>query len=130
MLARLALVTCAFGLFLAAGCGPAKLNESKTLSLEPGDPKALDLPAQPKPQKITVEYSATEEVTVIVIKEADAKGPDGLLNADVKVNRDKALASKTGKGETFSVDVPENTAVRVIFFVKKKTDVTVKLTNK
>ena len=67
---------------------------------------------------------------MIVIKEADAKGETGLLNADVKASRDKALAVKTGKGETFSVDVPENTAVRVIFFAKKKTDVTVKLTNK
>ncbi len=127
MSARLAFVTCALGLFLAAGCGPAKLNESKTLSVESGAPVAVDLVAQPKPQKVTVEFSSAEEVSVFVMKEEDAKGEEGLLNADV--NKAKALATKKGKGETFTVDVPANTAVRVVFFTRKKTDVKVKLTN-
>ncbi len=130
MSARFALIVCAFGLFLATGCGPAKLNETKTLSVEPGAPVAVDLAAQPKPQKVTVEYSSAEDVTVLVMKEADAKGEEGLINADIPTNKAKALASKKGKGETFTADVPENTAVRVIFSGNKTTKVNVKLTNK
>ena len=129
MLVRFLFAACALGLFAASGCGPAKLNQSKTISIDAGDTQAMDLDAQPKPQKITVEFaSSAGEVSVYVYKEADAKGEPGLLNAEA--NKAKALASKKSKGETFTVDVPENTAVRVIFQADKKADVTVKLTNK
>ncbi len=129
MLVRFTFVLCALGLLSATGCGPAKLNQSQTVNLDTGDTKAIDLNAQPKPQKITVEFaSSAGDVSVFVYKEADAKGEAGLLNADV--NKAKALATKKSKGETFTVDVPENTAVRVIFQADKKADVTVKLTNK
>ena len=127
MLARFAFVACALALLVASGCGPAKLKESRTLNLDAGDVKSIDLLAQPKAQKITVEFSSAEEVAVFVFKEADAKGTSGLETAEA--NKSKALTSKKSKGETFTVDVPENTAVRVIFSAIKKTDVTAKVTN-
>lgn len=110
-----------------AGCGPGKLNESRNLSLDPGDAKAMDLPAVSKPQKLKIEFSSTDaEVTVLVFKESDAAGDDGLLSSDPK----KAIEKKTGKGETFTVDIPENTATRVIVRgATKKTDVSLKVTN-
>lgn len=128
MPARFALAACALALLFVAGCGPAKLKVSQTLNLDAGDIKSIDPPAQPKPQKITIEFaSSAGEVSVYVLKEADAKGDTGLINAEA--NKEKALASKRGTNETFTVDVPENTAVRVIFVAGKKTDVTVKVTN-
>jgi hypothetical protein len=110
-----------------AGCGPAKLDVNKTYTLDVGEAQAIDLPAIPKPQKITVEFSATAgDVTVLVFKESDAKGTDGLLDADLG----KSLGKKTGKSDSFTVDVPENTATRVIARgATKKTDVTLKVTN-
>ncbi len=117
------LVLCGF-----TGCGPAKLKQSKSFTLDAGLAQSIDLDAQKKPQKITIEYSSSaEDVYVYVYKEADAQGEEGLLNANI--NKAKALATKQGKGETFTVDVPENTAIRVIFRASKTTNVTVKLTN-
>jgi hypothetical protein len=118
----------AVALAWVTGCGPAKLNESRSWDLEAANPRAMDLPAQPKPQTLTVEFSAPEEVSVYVFKEEDAKGDDGLLNASV--NAKKALAQKKSKGETFTVDVPENTPVRVIADSGgKSTKVNLKVTN-
>lgn len=125
MCSRSALIACAFGLSTLAGCGPAKLNVSQTLSLESGVPKGLDLTAQPKPQKITVEYaSSAGEVSAYVFKASDADALE-----EPEKNKDKALATKKSAGETFSVDVPPNTATRVVFWSLKRTEVTVKLTN-
>ncbi len=125
---RFALAACALGLFLATGCGPGKLDKSSVIALDPAETKAIDLDPQPKPQKVTIEFSSSEApVTVLVFKETDARGEPGLVNAEV--NKAKALASKQSKGETFAVDVPENTAIRVVFIATKKTDVSVKLSN-
>jgi hypothetical protein len=92
-----------------------------------GDIQALDVPAITKPQKITVEFTSTSaDVTVIAVKESDARGEKGLENVDPS----KALAKKGGKSGEFNVDVPENTAIRVIVLnVTAKTDVTLKVTN-
>jgi hypothetical protein len=128
MLARLSPFILALGLGLVAGCGPAKLNETKTWpGISSGDIKALDVPAITKPQKVTVEFtSSSADVTVIAVKESDARGDKGLQDADPS----KALAKKSGKSGEFAVDVPENTAIRVIVLnVTAKTDVTVKVTN-
>ena len=125
---RLSTIFLACGALFLAGCGPAKLNESRTWELEPASPKALDLPAISKPQKLNVEFSSTDgDVLVAVFKEEDAKGEEGLVNADT--NRSKALAHKSSQGDKFSVDVPENTATRVIAFSKKKTTLNLKVTN-
>jgi hypothetical protein len=119
-----ALALCAFAFF---GCGPSKLNESKTWELD-GELKALDLPAISKPQTINVEYSSSAgDVTVYVFKEEDVKGQEGLENADSRAK--KALISKKGKGETFSVEIPENTPTRIIVSPTGKTKVTLKVTN-
>jgi hypothetical protein len=125
MMRRLAVV--AFGMLFLAGCGPSKLNENRKIQIEDGEAKAIELPAVSKPQKVNVEFNSPDsEVSVYLFKESDAKGDDGLLSSDPK----KALASKRGKSESFSADVPENTATRVIIRgAAKKTEVQVKITN-
>jgi len=126
MLVRPALFAVALGLLLAGGCGPPKLNESKTYTLEPGDANVLDFSAIPKPQKITVEFTASAaDVSVYLIK--DFKGNDGLNEPPKK---EQILESKQGKSGSFSVDVPANTATRVVVrATSAKTEVTVTVTN-
>lgn len=112
MHSRLSLIA-ALGLLCLAGCGPAKLDETKNWTLNSETPaRAMDLSAQPKPQTFTVEFTATGgDVSVFVFKEEDAKGEDGLAYAPAS----KALGSKTAStGDSFKVDVPANTATRVI----------------
>ena len=130
MLARIAFApVLAFGFLFLAGCGPAKLNQTKSLALDNEYMvRSIDLDAQPKPQKITVEFNSSDgDVEVFVFKEEDAKGQSGLESFDPK----KAVASKKGKQDTFVAEVPENTPVRVIVQGSgKKTNVEVKLNNK
>jgi hypothetical protein len=112
-----------------AGCGPAKLDVSKTYSLNVETPAhSIDLDAQTKPQTINVEFSSSEgDVSVLVFKKSDVPTDDDLLIAEPK----KAIAMKKGKTETFTVDIPENTPVRIIVRMElKKTDVQLKVTNK
>jgi hypothetical protein len=128
MLSRLlSVMIVAVGALFLAGCGPSKLNENRKLEVEDGEAKAIDLPAVSKPQKVNVEFSSSEgEVSVYLFKAEDAKGDEGLLGSDPK----KALASKKGKSDSFSADVPENTATRVIVRgAAKKTEVQFKITN-
>jgi len=130
MFSRVLPVAVAVSLLWLAGCGPGKLDQNMTLTLE-GDvaARAIDLPAVSKPQTINVEFSSSDgEVTVLVFKAEDAKKDDELQMAPSS----KALAKKRSKGESFSVDVPENTATRVVVreAEAKKTDVQVKVTNK
>lgn len=114
--------------FVLPGCGPGKLDQSRTWELDGGESRALDLPAVSKPQKINVEFSSSEgDVSAFVFKEEDAKGEDGLRNADI--NAKKAIVYKTSKADTLSADVPENTPTRVIIFAKQKTTVNLKVTN-
>jgi hypothetical protein len=122
------LAPAALCLLFLAGCGPAALNVSKTLDLETDEARAIDLDAQSKPQKITVEFKSSEgDVSVFLFKEEDAKGDEGLLTSDPT----KAIEKKKGKEDSFSADVPANTPVRVIVRgAAKKTKVDVKVTNK
>lgn len=120
----------AVGLLFLPGCLPAKLNETRTLKLdEETVATSVDLPAIQRTQKITVEFtSSATEVSVLVFKEADAKGEDGMRFA----NPEKALGKvMNSKGATFTAEVPENTATRVVVRggQGKKTEVTLKLTN-
>jgi len=114
-------------LLVAAGCGPKPINESRTLTLDTKvGAQRLEIPAAKKPQKLTVEFSSSDgEVSVLVFKAADVKDENAMLEVDAK----KALASKKGKGDTFSVDVPENTETQVVVrgHTAAKTDVTVKV---
>ncbi len=120
----------AIGSLFLSGCGPAKLNENKTLTLDAEvSARAIDLPAVSKAQTINVEFSSSDgDVTVLVFKQEDAKDNDSLPSAPSS----KALVKKRSKGESFSVDVPENTATRVVVreSAAAKTDVQVKVTNK
>jgi hypothetical protein len=122
---RPTLVAAALGLLLA-GCGPAKLNENKSYTLTPGDAQSLDLPAISQAQKITVEFtSSAVNVNVHIIK--DFKDRDGL---DAPPSKNQTLAEKQGKEGSFAVDVPANTATRVIVRgANAKTEVTLQLTN-
>lgn len=56
-----------------AGCGPAKLDETKTYSVTAGDTQMMILPKQPKPQRITVEYESNQPVDVAIYKSEDVK---------------------------------------------------------
>lgn len=115
----------AAALFLLAGCGPPKLNETRTYDLAPLEAKALDLPSVSKTQKVTVEFSSTaSELTVYLLRDSTGE-PD--VNAP---DQAKVLASKSGKADTFAVDVPANTATRVLLRgAKVDTKVTVTVTN-
>ena len=129
MRTRSALIVFVAALLFAAGCGVAKLNETKTLTLNTKVGAAsLDLPAQSKAQKITVEFASSDgDVFVGAFKLEDTKDDEAMTIAASS----KALGSKRGKADSFTVDVPENTAVRVIAreHAAAKTDVTVKVTN-
>jgi hypothetical protein len=116
------------GLLTVAGCGPAKLDVTKTYTLEPGDGRAIDLDAQSKAQTLNVDFSSTAgEINVLVMKKDDAPSDDDLLTADAA----KALASKLkAKEGTVTAEVPANTAVRVIIRDAAKTsEVKVHVTN-
>jgi hypothetical protein len=129
MLVRLAcLALIASGSLLLAGCGPAKLDVSKSWKLEPGEARSVDVAGQSKPQTINVEFkSSAGDVTVCVFKEADCKTDDDLLDTPTS----KAIVSKKGKGESFTADVPENTPVRVVARNPSETStVDLKVTNK
>lgn len=110
--------------FLAAGCGAKKINETKTLTLDKEfGARSLDIPAPTKDIKLTVDFASSEgEVTALVFKEADAAD---LIEADAA----KAIVKKKGKADNFTVDVPKGTAVRVVVRgnTAPKTDVTLKV---
>lgn len=99
-------------LLVATGCGPKPINESKTLNLDLQTPaNAVLVPAQKKAVKLTVTFAATAgEVLVFVFKESDIPNDEAMTMADPA----KALASGKGKDGTFTADVPENTATRVV----------------
>ncbi|AMV28727.1 hypothetical protein VT84_30255 [Gemmata sp. SH-PL17] len=126
---RFALAACALGLFLATGCGPGKLNKTSVVTLDAKTSAGtIQLDAQSKPQTINVEFSSSEkDVRVLVFKQEDIKDLEEAPIIDAK----KALVSKQGQADSFSVDVPANTAVTVVVrsAAAPKTEVTVKLTN-
>ena len=128
MLARITAAAAMAGLLTLSGCGPAKLDESRNWTLDPGgdSTRALDLPAQSKPQVLTVDFeSSAAEVNVGVFKDADAAKLDD-------VPWTKAIKAETGKKSgTFTADVPANTATRVVVGnTTKKTEVKVQVTNR
>ena len=118
----------AIGFLTLAGCRPAKLNDVSTISLDADSAKSRDLPAQKLPQTITVEFtSPVNEVSVLVFKQQDAPDEEALLFADPVKALGKSLNSK---GDKFSVEIPANTATRVIVRPRgKKAEVNLKITN-
>jgi hypothetical protein len=126
---RLLLIAFAPVLLAATGCGPVKINESRTLKLDAGTAaQSLKIPAPSKAIKLTVEFSSSSgDVACHVFKESDVPNEEAMTTVQPK----QALGGKRGKGDTFTVDVPEGTATRVIVreHTAKETDVTVKVTS-
>jgi len=111
-------------LLVVAGCGPAKLDVTRNISLDSQESRSVDLDPQPKPQTLTVTYEAGAELFVGVYKAADAPDLQNLPEG-------KALKSESGKKSgTLTVEVPENTATRIVIAnAKTNTDVKLHITN-
>jgi hypothetical protein len=116
-------------LLLLSGCAD-KLNITKSYEVSSVESKAIELPAQKVAQTINIDFSATgDAVSVLVFKEEDSPpGDRAISNADAT----KALGKKiNSKADKFSVDVPANTATRVVIWgTGKKSEVTIKIDNK
>jgi hypothetical protein len=131
--ARVCAVLLAAGALALAGCA-AKLNETKTASLDPADVDLVsyELQGQSAEQKLSVEVNSTDaEVDVYVVKAADAANFEVLLP---KQKVEKAMAYKQGvKADTLTATVPPKTDVKVVVALndkdRKKTSVTVKMRN-
>ncbi len=125
MPARPCLLIAALVLLAPSGCGPAKLDETKNYDLEPGDVKSIILPAQPKPQRLTVEFESNEPVDVAVYKSDDAKE---LYSLPVS----KALAIERAKTSgTLTADLgPDIATTVVVSALSKKASVKVHVTNR
>ncbi len=120
------LLTLAAAVFLlSSGCGPAKLDESRTYDLDPGEIKFLQLPAQPKPQRLTVEFEATSPIEVVIYKAEDAKDLENLPAS-------KALASEKSKttGTVVSDLNPDVATSIVVIGLGTKTTVKLHVTNR
>src|SRR5438094_579053 len=112
---------------LLAGCAAKKLNESAKLTLDREyGARGLDIPAQKRAVKAAVEFSSSDgEVDVLVFKKSDLKDDDAMTT----VEPSKALNKARGKSDSFTVDIPEGTAVMVVArgHTAAKTDVTLKV---
>jgi hypothetical protein len=124
--ARSGLVAVALALLAPAGCGPAKLNEERTYTMDATEVQTLDLPAIAQPQTVTVEFSSSASPASVYLLQ-NFKADD----AQMIPTKDQILATKQGKEGTFSADVPAKTATRVLIRgLSAKTEVKLKVTNK
>lgn len=126
MIARGCALVLAVGMVGIAGCGPGRLDESRTYNMDTHDAPYMELTPQSKAQTIKIEFeSSAAEVDVGLFRSADLKDP-----ADA--NFSKALKSEVQKKSgSFSVEVPENTATTVVLGnAKAKTDVKIHVTNR
>jgi hypothetical protein len=127
MMSRNLAAAIAVGLIFASGCGPAKLSDNRTLRMDGGEDQILELDPQPKPQKINVDFSSSGvDVSVFLYKEEDLRGKEGTAGANPAKALGKVEKAKEGH---FSVEVPPNTATKVIVQSMKKTEVKIKLSN-
>jgi hypothetical protein len=120
-------VLLAIALFGFTGCGPARLDVSKTETLDPGEAKSIICDPQSKPQTLTVEFeSSASEIIAFVINESEVKDDNLIL-----VDSSKAIAKAEGKTGKFTAEVPANTGVHVIIRgAKVKSEVKLHVTNK
>jgi hypothetical protein len=130
VLARACVLPLAAALFALAGCGPAKLEVNKTVTVDANDYNFIGLPKQPQPQKVTVEIEATQEVNVYVIDAAkEGNFPD--LSPEKQAEAAKYGKLSGAKAGTVTAEVPENTEVTVaIGGGQRKADVKVSITNR
>lgn len=130
MLARVCGVVLGAGLLALSGCGPAKLEVSKTKAIEPLDYELIGLNKQGQDQKITVEIDATEPVNVLLIDSSAEKGFE-LLSPTDQEGKAKYGKKKAIKKDSLTADVPANTAVTVaIGGGTKKSEVKFTITNR
>jgi hypothetical protein len=92
------------------GCGPARLDVLRTFDLAANSVEILEMSAQERPQKFTVEFSADTEVSVLLFRKADVPDPDAATYAAT----DKALGFRKGLRDSFTVEVPGNTATTLV----------------
>jgi hypothetical protein len=117
-------IVLAAGVFALSGCGPAKLDVTKSYTLD-GLPQMVLLDPQPKAQKITIDFEAGAEVTVLLMKKSDCpEGEEGFVPVA------KAIAYKKEKSGSFSGDLPEKTEGMVVVRGGNKIDVKLHITNK
>lgn len=108
------------------GCGPAKLDETKNYDIDPGETKFVILPAQPRPQRLTVEYDAASPVEVGIYKTDDVKDQPATLPSSKALAVDKAKAAGT-----ISADLgPDVSTTVTVTGLGKKTAVKVRITNR
>ena len=130
MLTRACVVVLVAGLFALAGCGPAKLEVNKTVTIEPNDFNMIGLPKQSQPQKITVDVDATEPVNVYVIDSAKEAGfPD--MAAEKQAEAAKYGKKLGVKKDALTAEVPENAEVTVaVGGGMKKSEVKISISNR
>ncbi|HYH67087.1 MAG TPA: hypothetical protein VD866_20495 [Urbifossiella sp.] len=128
MLTRSFLFLAAVVLLAPGGCGPAKLEETRTWTVSAsdsgmsGEVKTMMLPKQPKPQRITVEYESNQPVDVGIYKSEDVK------EGDINLPTSKALALDRAKSAgSIQADLGPDVATTVTVTGLSKT-ATVKLT--
>lgn len=114
-------------LVLWCGCGPPRLSVDKSYTLDVGEARAIDLDPQSKPQKIQIEFTASDgQVEVLMFKKEDVPTDQAMLDAA----SDKALARQKGPSGSLSVDLPEKVAARIVIRnPSKKAEVKVKVKN-
>jgi hypothetical protein len=122
---RPCLFVAALVLLAPAGCGPAKLDDTKNWTIEPGDVQSIILPAQPKPQRLTVEFESSEPVDVGIYKTDDTTDLHSLPVS-------KALAVERGKTSgTLTADLgPDVSTTITAGALSKKATVKVHVTNR
>ncbi len=99
----------------------------RSYTLDVGEARAIDLDPQSKPQKIQIEFTASDgQVEVLMFKKEDVPNDQAMLD----VSSDKALARQKGASGNLSVDLPEKTAARIVIRnPSKKAEVKVKVKN-
>jgi len=107
--------------FLLGGCGPAKLNVTKSFNVPDGD-KLADiyiLPAVKAEQNVSVNVTADKPVDVYVLLSKDLPDAENKLPQDwIKV----AIASKKdATSETLSCKIPANQEWKVFVTAGQKT---------
>lgn len=102
----------AAGVLAAAGCGPNKLNVTKSFNLLTERPvQAFEAPSQVAAQTVKVEVSSDSKVDVYVLVGVSAQAATDMAEKDLMA---KATAIKIGTtSETFSVQVPAGQPVAV-----------------
>ncbi|HEX4607475.1 MAG TPA: hypothetical protein VH092_04645 [Urbifossiella sp.] len=126
MPARLLTPVVAVALFAAAGCGPAKLDEKKSYEVDPRETKFVTLPAQPKPQRLTVEFESDEPIEIGVYKDDDIKDREAPLPTSKAF-----VVEKTKTSGTVTVDLgPDVSTTVTVTALGKKANVKLHMTNR